>query len=236
MAAERLDGKRAKFVSRAGQAFERMFGADGQNGLVTFAQREDRACEVTDELARWLMAEHIALDPSGPSSVEAICPLCGVPTMPILYDDRNRPESGFLLAATSHRRCSLWELPSGLSLLARHAPQPAERTLQLLEHGVHGRYRIDQPAEFLFPVPREGYLQVGREYVPKVVPQDAFHLQLAGEEAGDLRLVYLHLSHPPHVVVIPDLLALHQGAKFLGEDFLEALDGHREVGIVGIGA
>jgi uncharacterized protein with PIN domain len=56
-----------------------MFGADGQNGLVTFAQREDRACEVTDELARWLMAEHIALDPSGPSSVEAACPLCGGP-------------------------------------------------------------------------------------------------------------------------------------------------------------
>ena len=40
---------------------------------------EDRACEVTDELARWLMAEHIALDPSGPSGVEADCPLCGGP-------------------------------------------------------------------------------------------------------------------------------------------------------------
>jgi uncharacterized protein with PIN domain len=79
MAAESLDGKRAEFVSRAEQAFDRMFGADGQNGLVTFAQREDRACEVTDELARWLMAEHIALDPSGPSSVEADCPLCGGP-------------------------------------------------------------------------------------------------------------------------------------------------------------
>ena len=77
MATESLDGKRAEFVSRAGHAFDRMFGADGQNGLVTFAQREDRACEVTDALARWLMAEHIALDPSGPSSVEAGCPLCG---------------------------------------------------------------------------------------------------------------------------------------------------------------
>jgi uncharacterized protein with PIN domain len=79
MAAEPLEGKRAEFVSRAGQAFDPMFGADGQNGLVTFAQREDRACEVTDELARWLMAEHIALDPSGPLSVEAGCPLCGGP-------------------------------------------------------------------------------------------------------------------------------------------------------------
>jgi uncharacterized protein with PIN domain len=79
MAAEPLDRKRAEFLSRAGQAFDRMFGADGQNGLVTFTQREERACEVTDELARWLMAEHIALDPSGPLSVEAACPLCGGP-------------------------------------------------------------------------------------------------------------------------------------------------------------
>ena len=79
MAAKGLDGRRAEFLSRAGQAFDRMFGADGQNGLVTFTQREERACEVTDELARWLMAEHIALDPSGPSSVEAACPLCGGP-------------------------------------------------------------------------------------------------------------------------------------------------------------
>jgi hypothetical protein len=54
MAAGPLGRKRAEFLARAGQAFDRVFGADGQNGLVTFAQREDRACEVTDELARWL--------------------------------------------------------------------------------------------------------------------------------------------------------------------------------------
>ena len=79
VAREGLDGKRAEFLSRAGQAFDRLFGTDGQNGLVTFAQREGRACEVTDELARWLMAEHIALDPTGGSSVEAVCPICGGP-------------------------------------------------------------------------------------------------------------------------------------------------------------
>ena len=74
-----LNRKRAEFVDRAGEAFDRMFGGDGQNGLVTFAQREDRACEVTDELARWLMAEHIALDPTGGASVETVCPICGDP-------------------------------------------------------------------------------------------------------------------------------------------------------------
>jgi hypothetical protein len=75
----RVAGKREEFLARAGQAFDRMFGSDGQNGLVTFAQREDRACEVGDELTRWLMAEHIALDPAGPKSVEVACPLCGGP-------------------------------------------------------------------------------------------------------------------------------------------------------------
>ena len=47
-----VDRKRAEFLGEAGEAFDRMFGEDGQNGLVTFAEREDRACEVTDELAR----------------------------------------------------------------------------------------------------------------------------------------------------------------------------------------
>ena len=55
---------REEFRARADQAFEQMFGTDGQNGLVTFTEREDRACEVTDALARWLMEEHLASDPA----------------------------------------------------------------------------------------------------------------------------------------------------------------------------
>ena len=70
----------------AGTAFDRMFGADGQNGLVTFAEREERACEVTDELARWLMAEHVALDPAG-GRRGTPCPICGGP----VRDESARP-------------------------------------------------------------------------------------------------------------------------------------------------
>jgi hypothetical protein len=65
MATGAFDSKRAQFLALAGTAFERMFGGDGQNGLVTFAEREERACEVSDELARWLMAEHVAQDRAG---------------------------------------------------------------------------------------------------------------------------------------------------------------------------
>ena len=79
MAQARLEQKRAEFMARAEAAFDRMFGTDGQNGLVTFTQREERACQVTDELARWLLAEHLTLDPVGGASVAADCPLCGGP-------------------------------------------------------------------------------------------------------------------------------------------------------------
>jgi uncharacterized protein with PIN domain len=86
---EQVGRKRAEFVSQAGQAFDRMFGTDGQNGLVTFQEREDRACEVTDELARWLMAEHLALDPVGGTSVQRDCPICGGP---VRYESAGQAE------------------------------------------------------------------------------------------------------------------------------------------------
>jgi len=79
MAADSLDQRRAEFLALAGTAFHRMFGSDGQNGLVTFAQREDRACEVTDALARWLMAEHVVQDSAVNATAEQGCPICGGP-------------------------------------------------------------------------------------------------------------------------------------------------------------
>jgi len=76
MATETLDHKRAQFRVLADRAFEQMFGSDGQNGLVTFAEREERACAVTDELARWLMTEHVTQDPAGQAGGERTCPIC----------------------------------------------------------------------------------------------------------------------------------------------------------------
>ena len=70
---------REEFRARADQAFDQMFGSDGQNGLVTFTEREDRACEATDALARWLMEEHLVLDPAADPGVQVDCPICGGP-------------------------------------------------------------------------------------------------------------------------------------------------------------
>ena len=81
---------REEFRVRADEVFSRMFGSDGQNGLVTFTEREDRACEVTDGLARWLMEEHLALDTAGDPGAQVDCPLCGGP---VRYDS---PEAAAL--------------------------------------------------------------------------------------------------------------------------------------------
>ena len=91
MATEALDGKRVQFLALAETAFTRMFGPDGQNGLVTFAEREERACEVTDELARWLMAEHVGQDPLGEAGVEQPCPICHGPVQE--ESDRSAPSA-----------------------------------------------------------------------------------------------------------------------------------------------
>ena len=74
---------REEFRARADEAFSQMFGSDGQNGLVTFTEREDRACEVTDRLARWLMEEHLILDVASDPGAQVDCPLCGGP---VRYD------------------------------------------------------------------------------------------------------------------------------------------------------
>jgi endogenous inhibitor of DNA gyrase (YacG/DUF329 family) len=78
-----LEALKGEFRQRAEEAFDAMFGQDGQNGLVTITQREDRACDVTDALARWLLEEHLALDEVTDPGVTVDCPLCGGP---VRYD------------------------------------------------------------------------------------------------------------------------------------------------------
>ena len=72
-----LKARRVDFLEEAGKAFDQMLGADGQNGLVTFAQREDRACELGDALTRRLLEEHLAADETTDPGEEVDCPICG---------------------------------------------------------------------------------------------------------------------------------------------------------------
>lgn len=77
IAAQEVRVRRQEFVEAAGQAFDQMLGSDGQNGLVTFAEREERACALGDALTRRLIEEHLAADDLADPGVEVACPICG---------------------------------------------------------------------------------------------------------------------------------------------------------------
>ena len=77
----RRDRLKRQWLQQAEAAFELMFDADQQDRLVTFDQREARACSLTHELAAWLIEQHIAEDPAvRHTDVEApACPRCSRP-------------------------------------------------------------------------------------------------------------------------------------------------------------
>jgi hypothetical protein len=72
---------RERWLKQAGAAFERMFGKENQDRLVTLTQREDMACALGEELRVFLLKEHIAADPqTRPSEKRApCCPKCQRP-------------------------------------------------------------------------------------------------------------------------------------------------------------
>lgn len=67
---------KAEFCEEAGKRFEEMFTENTLNELVTFRQKEDRACEVVDKLWEWLMEKHVKLDEEAKDRQEEICPEC----------------------------------------------------------------------------------------------------------------------------------------------------------------
>src|SRR5215213_923650 len=81
MSAAAVAARRREFLATAGEAFDRMLGSDGQNGLVTFAEREDRACELGDALTRRLLEEHLSADEAADPGVDVACPICGQPVL-----------------------------------------------------------------------------------------------------------------------------------------------------------
>src|SRR3954464_15056050 len=81
MSAAEVAARRREFLATAGEAFDQMLGADGSNGLVTFQEREDRACDLGDALAGRLLEEHLSADELADPGVEVACPICGRPVL-----------------------------------------------------------------------------------------------------------------------------------------------------------
>src|SRR5262245_12674717 len=83
---------RQQWLAAANDAFERMFAEAEQDHLVTFLQRENRACLLGNELAAWLLERHVGSDPRAWPADQAPpgCPKCGRPAR------RRKPPSGRL--------------------------------------------------------------------------------------------------------------------------------------------
>jgi hypothetical protein len=77
--AQELKARRQGFLEEAGRAFDQMLGSDGQNGLVTFEEREERACELGDALTCRLLEEHLAAEEMADPDEAVDCPFCGRP-------------------------------------------------------------------------------------------------------------------------------------------------------------
>jgi hypothetical protein len=73
------DRLRQQWLQQAEAVFELLFDADQQDQLVTFDQREERACSLSKELTTWLLEQHAAQDPAVRPTAVPPCPRCGQP-------------------------------------------------------------------------------------------------------------------------------------------------------------
>jgi hypothetical protein len=71
---------RQRWLRHAAAAFDRMFADDQQDHLVTFDQREERAIDLGQDLAAWLLEQHTAADPDARPTQPPACPKWGRPT------------------------------------------------------------------------------------------------------------------------------------------------------------
>jgi len=85
---------RERWLLRAGKAFERMFAEANQDQLVTFTEREDMACLLGQELAAFLLEEHVAAEGAVRASEKRppICPHCQQPGQRVTQPEQELPE------------------------------------------------------------------------------------------------------------------------------------------------
>ncbi len=87
------DDLRQRWLDQAAAAFDLMFRPEYQDQLVSFDQREQRACELGRDLTTWLLQQHVNAEAQthserqhGPS-----CPKCGRPGLRLTEPDEPLP-------------------------------------------------------------------------------------------------------------------------------------------------
>jgi hypothetical protein len=106
---------RQQWLSAANDVFERMFANAEQNQLVTFTQREARACLLAKELAAWLLERHVAADPHvrRPDEQPPACPKCGQPAQRLPAPRGRLPRRQLTtLAGTVEWQREQWRCPT----------------------------------------------------------------------------------------------------------------------------
>jgi hypothetical protein len=90
----RREELRQRFLGHAAAAFDLMFHPDYQDQLVTFDQREERACELGRDLTGWLLQQHANADPlARPEEKQTpACPKCGRPGSRVTPPDDPLPK------------------------------------------------------------------------------------------------------------------------------------------------
>jgi hypothetical protein len=75
---ESREDLRRRWLAHAAAAFDLMFYPDHQADLVTFDQREARACELGRDLSTWLIQQHANADElAQPTAAQQVlCPKC----------------------------------------------------------------------------------------------------------------------------------------------------------------
>lgn len=86
------DELRQQFLTHAAAAFDLLFDPEHQEQLVTFEQREQRACELGRELTAWMLREHANADPDAQPDTPPTCPKCHRPGRRVTPDDAPLPE------------------------------------------------------------------------------------------------------------------------------------------------
>ncbi len=83
---------RHRFLAHAAAAFDLLFDPDQPSDRLSFTQREQRAAELSRDLAAWLLQQQLENDPLAcPSDAPALaCPRCARPACPRVVKDKPR--------------------------------------------------------------------------------------------------------------------------------------------------
>jgi hypothetical protein len=74
MDGKQKDARYERWLARTAAAYERMFGGKSHDELVTLTEREDMAVCLGEELAAFLLEEHVAADPAkAPAEASTTC-------------------------------------------------------------------------------------------------------------------------------------------------------------------